>query len=62
VTDAAVVIRAVDRRNELVVRVLDVLVVLAELIAVVRLAVQERDDERVFEPDLERVRGSIRRT
>ena len=59
VADAAVVVRAVDHRNELVVRVLDVLVVLAVLVAVVRLAVEEGDDERVLEPDLERVRASI---
>ena len=50
-TDAAIVVRAVDHRNELVLRVLDVLVVLAILVAVVRLAVQEGDDEGVFEPD-----------
>ena len=59
VADAAVVVRAMDHRNELVVRVLDVLVVLAVLVAVVRLAVQEGDDERVLEPDLERVRACI---
>jgi hypothetical protein len=40
-------------------RLLDVLVVLAMFVAVVCLAVQEGDDERVFEPDLERVRASI---
>ena len=60
VADVAVVVRAVDHRNELVVRVLDVLVVLAVLVAVVRLAVQERDDERVLEPDVERVRAAVR--
>jgi hypothetical protein len=60
VADAAVVVGAVDRRNELVARVLNVLVVLAVLVAVVRLAVQEGDDERVFELDLERIRVSIR--
>src|SRR5262245_27945353 len=45
VADAAVVIRAVDRRNEFVLRVLDVLVVFAELVAVVRLAVEEGHDQ-----------------
>ena len=40
-------------------RVLDVLVVLAVLVAVVRLPVEERDDERVLEPDVERVRASV---
>ena len=58
VADAAVVVRAVHHRDELVVRVLDVLVVLAVLVAVVRLPVEERDDERVLEPDLERVRAA----
>jgi hypothetical protein len=38
-------------------RVLGVLVVLAVLVAVVRLAVEKRDDERILEPDLERVRA-----
>jgi hypothetical protein len=37
VADAAVVVRAVDHRDELVVRVLDVLGVLADLVAVVLL-------------------------
>jgi hypothetical protein len=46
----------VHHRDELVVRALEVLVVLAVLVAVVRLAVEERDDERVLETDLERVR------
>jgi hypothetical protein len=59
VADAAVVVRAMDHRNELVVRVLDVLVVLAVLVAVVWLAVQEGDDERVFESDLDRVHADI---
>ena len=39
VADSAVVVRAMHHRNELVVRVLDVLVVLAVLVAVVCLAV-----------------------
>src|SRR6058998_3951591 len=52
-------VRAMHHRNELVVRVLDVLVVLAVLVPVVLLAVQEGDDEREFEPYLERVRPSI---
>ncbi len=56
VADAAVVVRAVHHRDELVVRVLDVLVVLAVLVAVVRLPVEEGDDERVLEPDVDRVR------
>ena len=60
VADAAVVMRAVDHRNELVVRVFAVLLVLAKLVALVVLAVQEGDDERVFEPDVERVRVFIR--
>ena len=60
--DVAVVVRAVDSRNELVLRVLEILVVLAVLVAVVRPVVQEGDDERVLEPDLERVRAAIRRT
>jgi hypothetical protein len=42
--------------------VLEVLVILAVLVAVVRAAVQERDDERVFEPDRERVRRPSLRT
>ena len=62
VADPAVVVRAVDHRNELVGGVLDVLVVLAELVAVVLLAVEERDDEGVLEPDLERVRAVVRLT
>ena len=53
VADAAVVVRPVHHRDELVVRVLDVLVVLAVLVAVVRLPVQEGDDERVLESDLD---------
>src|SRR6478736_2012693 len=57
VADAAVVVRPVDHRNELVVRVLAVLGVLAKLVAVVLLAVEEGDDERVLEPDIERVRA-----
>src|SRR5262245_60850 len=44
VADAAVVVRAVHHRDELVVRVLNVFVVLAGLVAVVRLPVQEGDD------------------
>src|SRR5215471_18520890 len=55
VADASVVVGAVHHRDELVLRVLDVLVVLAGLVAVVGLPVEERDDERVFEPDLDRV-------
>ncbi len=42
---------------KLVVRVLDVLVVLAVLVAVVRLPVQEGDDERVLESDLDGIRA-----
>jgi hypothetical protein len=41
-------------------RVPDVLGVLAGLVAVVLLAVQEGDDERIFEANLERVRAFIR--
>jgi hypothetical protein len=41
------------------VRVLDVLVILAVLVAVVRLPIQEGDDERVFEPDLYCVRAFV---
>ena len=59
VADHAVAVYAVDHWNELVVRVLAVFVVLAVLVAVVGLAVQEGDDERVLEPYLERVRDSI---
>jgi hypothetical protein len=57
VADAAVVVRPADHRDELVVRALDVLVVLAVFVAVVWLAVQERDHERVLQPDVERVRA-----
>ena len=57
VADASVVAHAVDHRNELVARVLDVLVVLAVLVAGICLAVQERDDERVLEHEVERVRA-----
>ena len=57
--DGSVVVRAVDHRDELVVRVLDVLGVLAGLVAVVALPVQERDDERVFESHLDRVRAFV---
>jgi hypothetical protein len=59
VADAAVVVRAMHHRDELVKGILDVLVVLAVLVAVVGLPVQEGDDERVFEPDLERVRSFV---
>ena len=59
--DAAVVVRPVDGRNEFVVRVVDVLVILAVFVAVVRPAIQKGDDERVLEPQLERIRVSIRR-
>jgi hypothetical protein len=58
-TDVAIVTRPVDRRNELVVRVLDVLIVLTVLITVVLLTVEEGDDKRIFEPDFERVRAFI---
>ena len=61
VADGPVVADAVDHRDELVARVLDVLVVLAVLVADVRLAVEERDDERVLEHEAERVRVSGRR-
>ena len=61
VADASVVGHAVHHRNELVVRVLDVLVVLAELVAGVCLAVEERDDQRVLEQEVERVRARRRR-
>src|SRR4029453_3807285 len=54
-----VVVRAVDRRDELVAIVLGVLGVLADLVAVVELAVQEGDDERVLEQDVERVRDIV---
>ena len=47
--DRAVVERAVHRGDELVPLRPDVLVVLAVLVAVVRLPVEERDDERVLE-------------
>src|SRR4026209_2467249 len=57
VADAAVVVRAGDHRDELVVRVLDVLGVLAVLVAVVLLPVEERYDDHVFESYLERVRA-----
>src|SRR4026208_528043 len=57
VAGAAGAVRAGPHRDELVVRVLDVLVVLAMLVAVVRLSVEERDDERVLQPDLDRVRA-----
>jgi hypothetical protein len=59
VADAAVVVRAVDHGDELVMRVLGVLVVLAVLVAVVGLAVEEGDDEGVLEADVERVRAFL---
>ena len=55
VADALVVEGAVHGGDELVVVVLGVLVVLAVLVADVRLAVQERDHQRVLEPHLEEV-------
>ena len=55
VADGSVVVGAVDGGDELVVQVSHVLVVLAVFVALVRLAVQKRDDERVLEPDLEGV-------
>ena len=60
VADHAVAVYAVDHWNELVVRVLAVFVVLAVLVAVVGLAIEEGDDEGVLEPYLERVRRAVR--
>ena len=51
VRDLAVVERAIHAGDELVGRVLDVLVVLAVLVAGVVPVVQERDHQRVLEPD-----------
>ena len=58
VGEAIVVAGAGDRRNELVLRVPLVLVVLAKLVAVVRLPVQECDDDRVLEANVDGV-GSL---
>src|SRR5215469_8088379 len=60
-TDALVVVGAVDRWNEFVALVLDILVILAILVADICLAIQECDDERVFKPDLERIGASTHR-
>src|SRR5687767_7224196 len=56
-SDAAIVVGALNHWNEFVLRVFDVFGVLANLVAVVFLTVQEGDDERVFEPDGKRVRA-----
>ncbi len=57
VGDAAIVVRALNHWDEFVLRVFEVFGVLTIFVAVVFLAVQEGDDQRVFEPDGERVRA-----
>ena len=59
VADVAVVVCTVDGGNELVLGIVDVLVVLAVFVALVRFAVQERDDDRVFEPEVDRVAAAF---
>ena len=55
VADGAVIDGAVHRRDELVVGVLDVLVVLAVFVADVVLVIQEGDHQGVLEPEPRRV-------
>ena len=52
--DVAIVGDAVDGRNEFILQVPNVFVVLTILVAQIGLAVQEGDDDRVFELDVER--------
>lgn len=59
VTQGSVIGDTRHHGDELVVRVLDVLVVLAVLVTGVRLVVQEGHDERVLEEEAERVRVSV---